>query len=156
MQQNRREEMRQHLQGKCATMFSDRQCSKKLLLLLLLLQGFLSRQWRSFALFAPCLHQRSHSLHYREIFQNFSNPLHVGHAWLLLSSLLFLPVDGESAGNTIIAACRMMIFFSRDGGKEKRQNAGREKRQKNAGLEETPTDADSRRDNREMQRWART
>lgn len=156
MQQNRREEMREHLQGKCATMFSDRQCSKKLLLLHLLLQGFLSRQRRSFVLFAPCLHQRSHSLHYRENFQNFSNPLHVGHAWLLLSSLLFLPVDGDSAGNTIIAACRMMIFFSRDGGKEKRQNAGREKKQKNAGLEETTTDADSRRDNREMERWART
>jgi hypothetical protein len=66
--------------------------------------------------------------------------------------LLFLPVDGESAGNTIIAACRMMIFFSRDGGKEKRQNAGREKKRKNAGLEETTTNADSRRDNREMER----
>jgi hypothetical protein len=80
MQQNRREEMREHLQGKCATMFSFPQCSKKLLLLLLLLQRFLSRQRRSFALFAPCLHQRSHSLHYRENFQNFSNPLPVGHA----------------------------------------------------------------------------
>jgi hypothetical protein len=65
---------------------------------------------------------------------------------------LFLPVDGESDGNTIIAACRMMIFFSRDGGKEKQQNAGREKKQKNAGLEETTTDADSRRDSREIER----